>query len=209
MARSIRRPANIRQTCYPRLSNPKRIAEFRRSQGCDSRPPRCTGQMTPWNRAMMVLGRCWRQRCPESAARTRTDGHATCPTRTDGRAPPVSAAAQSTRTRSWRPTATRIGTRLTPSSSNGPAAGGRRLGRLTWLSNTLGGLSRHRESSPRQAWNRLRGTACSTPPPSRRKAASWGPQSTPRMLSVAAARTILPRQYRLSSHVVEHLFSNP
>jgi len=27
--------------------------------------------------------------------------------------------------------------------------------------------------------------------------------------SVAAARTILPRQYRLSSHLVENLFSNP
>ena len=29
----IRRSLNIRQTCYPRLSNPKRIAEFRKSQG--------------------------------------------------------------------------------------------------------------------------------------------------------------------------------
>jgi hypothetical protein len=27
--RMIRCPANIRHTCYPRLSNPKRIAEFR------------------------------------------------------------------------------------------------------------------------------------------------------------------------------------
>ena len=26
----IRRPADIRQTCYPRLSNPKGMAEFRR-----------------------------------------------------------------------------------------------------------------------------------------------------------------------------------
>src|SRR5262245_47144971 len=29
-------------------SNPKRIADFRGSQVCDSRPPRCTGQMTPY-----------------------------------------------------------------------------------------------------------------------------------------------------------------
>jgi hypothetical protein len=29
------------------------------------------------------------------------------------------------------------------------------------------------------------------------------------MLSVVAARTILARQYRLSSHVIENLFSNP
>ena len=43
-------------------SNPKRIADFRRSQVCDSRPPRCTGQMTLETAQMMVLGRCSRQR---------------------------------------------------------------------------------------------------------------------------------------------------
>jgi hypothetical protein len=63
----------------------------------------------------------------------------------------------------WRPKATRIGTRSTPSSGRWPGCGRSPTGRLTWLSNTLGGLSRHRDSSPRQAWNRRRGTACSTP----------------------------------------------
>ena len=52
----IRRPANIRQTCHPRLSDPKRIAEFRTSQVCDSRPPRGTGQMTHWNSAIDAAG---------------------------------------------------------------------------------------------------------------------------------------------------------
>ena len=32
-------------------SNSKRITDFRRSQVCDSRPPRCTGQMTLENSA--------------------------------------------------------------------------------------------------------------------------------------------------------------
>ena len=43
-------------------SNPKRIADFRRFQVCDSRPPRCTGQMPLGTAQMMVLGRSSRQR---------------------------------------------------------------------------------------------------------------------------------------------------
>src|SRR6185436_19031070 len=38
-------------------SNPKRVADFRGSRVCDSRPPRCTGQMTLGAAPMMVLGR--------------------------------------------------------------------------------------------------------------------------------------------------------
>src|SRR5688572_12007612 len=81
-------PSNIRQTCYPRLSNPKRIAEFRRSQVCDSRPRRCTGQMTPWNSADDGAGALFastrvqnRRREPAGMATQR------CPTRTHRRNP--------------------------------------------------------------------------------------------------------------------------
>src|SRR5262245_55868770 len=38
-------------------SNPKRVADFRGSQVCDSRPPRCAGQMTLGTAPIMVLGR--------------------------------------------------------------------------------------------------------------------------------------------------------
>lgn len=38
-------------------SNPKRVADFRGSQVCDSRTPRCTGQRTLGTAPMMVLGR--------------------------------------------------------------------------------------------------------------------------------------------------------
>ena len=91
-----------------------------------------------------------------------------------------------------------------------------RLGRLTWLSNTLGGLYRHRDSSyegQRAAHPLPRGARRRLGAPERRQrpsphvnpglSACHGSlpvaQCTPQMLSVAAARTILPRQYRLSS----------
>ena len=76
------------------------------------------------------------------------DGHATMPTRTHRRNP----------TRLGGRSADKGGLgvsrqpelepdpRLPP--ADGPAAGGRRLGRLTWLSNTLGGFSRHRTPLP-------------------------------------------------------------
>src|SRR6185295_6402538 len=40
-------------------SNPKRVADFRGSQVCNSRPPRCTGQMTLGTAPVMVLGTRW------------------------------------------------------------------------------------------------------------------------------------------------------
>ena len=66
--------------------------------------------------------------------------------------------------RGWRPTATRIGTRSTPSSSRGPGCGRSPTGPPDMAVKHARCASRHRDSSPRQAWNRLRGTACSVNP---------------------------------------------
>ena len=51
MARSIRRPATSGKRAIQDSRTPRRIAEFRPSQERDSGPPRCTGQMIPWNSA--------------------------------------------------------------------------------------------------------------------------------------------------------------
>jgi len=93
----------------------------------------------------------------------------------------------------WRPTATRIGTRSKPSSGRWPGCGRSPTGPPDMAVKHAQRAFRHRDSSPRQAWNRLRGTACSTPLP-RRSRRRLGAQSVAEAVSQCEPRTLsLPR----------------